>query len=247
MCSQLVSIITPCYNASSYIKETIESVINQTYNNWELIIIDDCSTDNSAEIINSYNDKRIRYFKTETPSGSPALPRNIGISESLGQYIAFLDSDDVWYPHKLETQLRYMSEKGVNFVYSYYRRFYSLDTPGGVIKSPKYANLNSLKWRDYIPMLTILIDKDLLVGITFENRPKEDYIFLLQLFKKGVVAYNTEECVALYRIVPNSRSSNKYEMLKKHYTLLRNEGFNILESCLYTVTHSFSALLKYNK
>lgn len=247
MLSKLVSIITPCYNASLYIKDTIESVLNQTYENWELLVIDDCSTDNSAEIIKSYRDKRIRYYKTEKPSGSPALPRNIGIANSFGQYIAFLDSDDIWYPTKLESQLKYMCENNVDFVYSYYRRFTSLDSPGGVIKSPDYANLSSLKWRDYIPMLTIMLDKKIISEVQFDNKPKEDYIFLLKLFKKGIVAYNTKETVALYRISPNSRSSNKLDMLKKHYALLKNEGFTSLESVIYTFTHCFSAVIKYNR
>ena len=98
-----ISVITPCYNAESTIRETIDSVLRQTFKDWELLIIDDCSTDNSAEIIREYSsrDSRIKYFKTEEKSGSPSTPRNIGIDNASGEYIAFLDADDVWLPDKL--------------------------------------------------------------------------------------------------------------------------------------------------
>ena len=220
---------------------------NQTYSNWELIIIDDCSTDNSAAIIKAFNDNRIKYYKTESPSGSPALPRNIGISKASGEYIAFLDSDDIWLPTKLETQMEFINEHNVDFVYSYYKRFVLIENPGGIIKSPDKANYDSIKKRDYIPMLTILLKKNILHGIEFENRPKEDFIFLLKLFKKGVVAYNTKKCVALYRIAQNSRSSNKYDMFIKHYSILRDEGLSIIASFIYTITHCLAAVIKYSR
>ena len=109
----LVSIITPCYNAEKYLSQTVESVLSQTWQDWELLIIDDCSSDNSMNIIRDYSrrDARVRYFKTEEPSGSPTLPRNIGIENARGRYIAFLDSDDLWLPTKLEEQVNYLNLK----------------------------------------------------------------------------------------------------------------------------------------
>lgn len=243
----MISVITPCYNASAFIEETINSVLSQTYTDWEMIIVDDCSSDNSAEIIRSYFDSRIKYFKTDKPSGSPAKPRNIGIQNAQGEYIAFLDSDDLWLPNKLESQIRFMKIRNVDFVYSYYSRFSTLGKIGGVIKSPDFANYDSIKKRDYIPMLTILLKKRILNGIQFEDRPKEDFVFLLNLFKNGVVGYNTRESVALYRIGQSSRSSNKFDMFKKHYFILRDEGFTIITSFLYTMTHCLAAVLKYSK
>ena len=102
-----ISVITPCYNSGAYIADAIESVIAQSFVNWEMIIVDDCSSDNSAFIINQYSSKdaRIKYFKTDFPSGSPTLPRNIGIKYAKGKYIAFLDSDDIWLPEKLKEQI----------------------------------------------------------------------------------------------------------------------------------------------
>lgn len=249
MTNPLISVVTPCYNAEKYIGKTIESVINQTYQNWEMLVIDDCSTDNSANIVKDYerDDSRIRYIKMPKPSGSPAYPRNVGINESKGEYVAFLDSDDLWLPHKLQSQLDFICKTGASFVYSYCSRFVTLDDIGGVIKSPAIANYNMIKKRDYIPMLTILLKKDLLQNVRFEDRPKEDYVFLLRLFATGITAYNTNESVALYRIVKNSRSSNKISMFYEHYLILRGEGFNPILSFYYTCTHCMAAILKYSK
>lgn len=107
----LVSVVTPCYNAKAYIASTIDSVQKQTYTHWEMLVVDDCSTDNSAEIVKqmAQEDLRIRYLKTEKPSGSPTMPRNIALDNARGQYIAFLDADDLWMPEKLEEQLAFMA------------------------------------------------------------------------------------------------------------------------------------------
>ncbi len=245
--NELVSIITPAYNCAHFIAETIRSVQAQTYPYWEMLIVDDCSTDNSFEIIHSFSDVRIKYYKTESPSGGPAVPRNLGIKYATGNYIAFLDSDDLWLPNKLETQMKYMKEHNVDFVYSYYSRFTTLNKIGGVIKSPDYADYNTIKKRNYIPILTILIRKEILNGITFQNKSNEDYIFLLHLLGTGIKAYNTKEVVALYRVLDNSRSSNKLDMCKQHYLLLRNEGFSPFYSLLYTITHCVAAAIKYSK
>ena len=115
-----VSIVTPCYNAGEYIRETIESVISQTFSDWEMLIVDDCSSDNSVEIIKKMKecDERIRLLKTENNTGTPATPRNIGIEHSRGQYVALLDADDIWYPNKLEEQLNVIRERDCKIVYS---------------------------------------------------------------------------------------------------------------------------------
>lgn len=115
----MISIITPCYNAGKFLPETIDSVLNQTFRDWELLIIDDCSSDNSRQIVEEYalKDSRIRYFRTDTPSGSPSYPRNIGIENSNGEYIAFLDADDIWLPDKLDDQIKFMYSNNYEFVY----------------------------------------------------------------------------------------------------------------------------------
>lgn len=120
----LISIITPCYNAVPFIAQTIESVLTQTYPYWEMLIVDDCSTDRSAEIIQTYvkRDLRIKYFRTDHPSGSPSLPRNIAMEQAQGEYIAFLDSDDAWLPSKLEEQVIFIRSGPYDFIYSDYEK-----------------------------------------------------------------------------------------------------------------------------
>ena len=117
MVDGLVSIIMPSWNTARFIRESIDSVRNQTYTNWELLIVDDCSTDNTDEIVASYSDERIRYFKNKKNSGA-ALTRNRALREARGEWIAVLDSDDLWTPEKLERQLQFMKEN--NYVFSYH-------------------------------------------------------------------------------------------------------------------------------
>lgn len=116
----LVSVITPLYNGAKYIEETIQSVINQNYKNWEMIIVDDCSTDNSRDIVKEFTNKdnRIKLVESETNFGGPARPRNIGLDEAKGQYIAFLDADDIWLPEKIEKQISFIQESKADIVYS---------------------------------------------------------------------------------------------------------------------------------
>lgn len=122
----LVSVITPCYNGANYIAACIESVLAQTLVNWEMLIVDDCSTDNSAEIILSYVKKTREFvFQTNKPSGSPAIPRNIAIDNAKGHYFAFLDCDDLWLPRKLEEQYSYAEANNYLFVYSNYEKITS--------------------------------------------------------------------------------------------------------------------------
>lgn len=148
----LISIITPCYNSGQFIAETIESVLAQTYTNWELLVIDDCSTDNSADIILTYTklDNRIKYLKTENPSGSPTLPRNIGIKMAKGRFIAFLDADDMFLPNKLEKQLKCFDNDKVAIVYSNYEKIaYNGERDNRIIIAPKKLSYHKLLQRLY--------------------------------------------------------------------------------------------------
>lgn len=112
--NELVSIIMPSYNTASFISKTIESVLNQTYKNWELLIVDDCSTDDTDEIVSKYNDKRIVYLKNEKNSGA-AISRNRALRNAKGKWISFLDSDDLWHPTKLEKQIKFMKKMDISF------------------------------------------------------------------------------------------------------------------------------------
>ena len=143
----MISIITPCHNSQIFLGATIQSVLSQTYPNWELIIVDDCSTDNSVDIIQNYarKDDRIKYFRTDKSSGSPTLPRNIGIEHAKGRYIAFLDSDDAWLPDKLEKQVKLFDDERVAIVFSDYEKMSEEgERNNRVIKAPMKVSYKQL-------------------------------------------------------------------------------------------------------
>lgn len=230
----LVTVVTPCYNAAKYLPETIESVISQTYKNWEMIIVDDCSKDNSAEVVNQYHlkDPRVKYAKTPHNTGSPAIPRNIGIEMASGKYIALLDSDDIWYPNKLEEQVKYMEENNACITYT---NGNMMDENGNVTRSiVKQSSVDyrgTLK-RNELSCSAAMFRKDMVGDLKFLNMPKEDFVFWLQLMKKsGATAYNVGGCHYAYRIIANSRSRNKLAIMKQHWNVLRNiENLNIFDA-----------------
>ena len=223
----LVSIITPCYNADKFIAETIESVLSQTYQNWEMLICDDCSTDNSVEIIRAYADKdsRIKLFKTPHNTGTPAEPRNIAIDNAKGYCVAFLDADDVWLPNKLETEVGFMLNGNYEMVYSNYEKIsWEGKRSGRVVIAPKTATYNDMVKSCVVPAcITTMIKRELVGDIRFKTMPKEDYAFWLSIFRKGITAYNTNTLQALYRLTPNSRSSQKLKLISAQWNVLRDE------------------------
>lgn len=169
-----VSIITPCYNAAGTIRDTIESVQLQTFSNWEMIIVDDCSCDNSMAIIEDYaaKDSRIRCFQTDSPSGSPSLPRNIGIEHANGEYIAFLDSDDLWLPDKLEKQMDFIASNHCDFVYSDYEKIdYAGCRSNRVVKMPNCSTFWDVIETCTIPCLTVIISKEIIGKCRFRSIP----------------------------------------------------------------------------
>lgn len=247
----MVSIITPCYNAERYISETINSVLKQTYDDWEMIIVDDCSTDNSATIIQGYakKDNRIKYLKTSAPSGSPAIPRNIGLDNAKGEYVAFLDADDLWLPDKLKLQIEFMQNNQIGFVYSDYEK---IDLEGKrnnrIIRMPKISSFWDVIESCTIPCLTVIIKKKIIDKSRFKNTAKEDFIFWLDILKKNVKAYNSGGVLALYREQPKSRSSNKFLMIKEQWYLLRNiEGVKPVVASYFMMKYLIYGFLKYLK
>lgn len=247
----VVSIITPCYNAESYLSHTIESVLNQSFKDWEMIIVDDCSTDNSQQIIERYSaeDSRIKYFKTDTPSGSPSLPRNIGLDNAKGKYIAFLDADDLWYPDKLEKQLKFMETKAYSFVYSDYEKMnYLGDRNNRLIKMPLSSSFWDVLETCTIPCLTVLMTKNIIGNTRFKSIPKEDFAFWLDILKKGVNAYNIGEVLAIYREQQQSRSSNKLNMIKNQWLVLREiEGVKPVVASYFMFQYLFHGFFKFLK
>ena len=244
-----VSVITPTYNAQQFLNECIQSVINQSYENWELLIVDDCSSDDSASVIQRHmqQDNRIKYFKTSNPSGSPILPRNIGIEKAQGRYIAFLDSDDVWLSNKLETQLK-MFEQYEDMAISFSN--YEKMTENGMrnnrlVLAPAIANYKQLLLGNVIGCLTAVYDTAKVGKVFFQNHPHEDYILWLEILKKGYVARNTNTVEAMYRVRKHSVSSNKLKSLTWQWDIYRNvEKLGLLRSSYYFLNYAYRAFKK---
>lgn len=247
----LISIIVPCYNSEETIRECIESVLCQTFQNWEMLIVDDCSTDNSAEIAKKYADRynKIRFFQTSKPSGSPALPRNIGIEHSSGNYIAFLDSDDIWLPNKLEHQVEFITSHHSELVYSYYEKMtWDGQRNNRIIKTRPFTTYLNLQKSNSIPCLTAVISREAIGETRFKNIPQEDFCFWLDILKKGIVAYNTKTLVACYRLSKNSRSQNKLAMFKGYWNVIRHEQkLGIVKSCANMVPYTLIGIYKHLK
>lgn len=244
----MTSIITPCYNASRFLHDCIRSLIAQTYTDWELLIVDDCSTDNSADIIREYavQDGRIRYLKTEKPSGSPVLPRNIGIKHARGRYIAFLDSDDAWMPTKLEEQMKLFEDEETCIVYSNYEKITEKgERNGRFVIAPPMVTYHRLLKGNVIGNLTGIYDTGKVGKIYCRNIPHEDYVVWLSILKQGYIARNTNTVNALYRIRKSSVSGNKKKVLLWQWNIYRNiEQLSVLKSVYYFLNYAYRAFKK---
>lgn len=247
--NELISVVIPVYNAEIFLNESLQSVITQTYQDWELLVIDDCSTDNSASIIKQYveQDSRIRYFKTDRPSGSPTLPRNIGIEHARGRYIAFLDSDDAWLPNKLERQMAMFEKyKDMAICFSNYEKMAENgERNDRIIKAPERVTYKQLLLGNVIGCLTAVYDTEKVGKMYFSNHSHEDYILWLSILKRGYVARNTGTVEALYRVRGHSVSSNKLKTLSWQWDIYRHvEGISLLKSAYYFANYACRAVRK---
>lgn len=202
MRSDLVSVIIPCYNGARYIAQCIESVRSQTYPHWEILVADDCSTDNSAMIIQEYcsRDSRIRYCKTNSASGSPAIPRNLAIDQAKGRFLTFLDCDDLWLPKKLEEQIVCKQKTNAAIIFSNYEKM-SEDgiRSQRIVIAPSEINYRRLYYGNVLGCLTVFIDINITGKFHFEKLHHEDYIAWLELLKRFGPAVNTNTVNACYR------------------------------------------------
>lgn len=245
----LVSIITPMYNSEKYIGKTIESVLNQTYKNWEMLIINDCSTDNGADIVKKYQklDKRIKLFNNSINKGV-SYSRNYGIEIATGKYIAFLDSDDLWKNNKLQKQISFMEENDIILSYSAYEKINEDGSKRGIIKVPKVLDYTELLKNCLIGLLTSVYRKEDLRDFRFSDNKCEDYIFWLEILKIIKNAYGIEEPLAQYRVVKNSRSGNKIKIIKFHWYIYRKiEKLNIFLAAYYYIIYIFRGIKRYRK
>ena len=241
MYNPLISIITPNYNNSKYISETINSVLAQTYVNWEMIIIDDCSTDDSYEIAKKYsnNDIRIKVYRMDHNEGS-ALCRNKAIELSQGEYLAFLDSDDLWFPEKLQKHLKFMQINDSDFSFTEYEH---IDNEGNRInkkaKAIKHLTYRKLLYHNFIGCLTVIIKQNLDNKIYGPDiKINTDYGLFLQYLKtcKNALGYN--ECLSKYRIRNKSLSKNtKQKIFSFYFLFIKIENINLIKSIFYMITN----------
>lgn len=239
----LVSIITPVYNAERFLVDTIKSIQNQTYKNWELVLVDDCSKDKSSDMIKKFqaNDDRIRYIKLEKNSGA-SVSRNTGIKNAKGRFIAFVDSDDIWQPEKLKIQIEYMLENKLGFTFTSYR-YMKEDgrLTKKVAKAPKKINYKGLLKNTIIGCSTVVIDKEIVGEFSMPLvRRGQDTATWLQILKTQDYAYGIEKDLVNYRLVGDSLSSNKIKALKRTWNTYRNvEKLSVLKSsyvfCFYVI------------
>ena len=233
----LVSIIMPSYNTAEYIKESILSVLNQTYTNWELIIVDDCSTDNTDDVVAEFSDERICCLKNEKNSGA-AISRNRALREAKGKWIAFLDSDDVWHPEKLERQIRFMEENGYSFSYTNYSEIDEQSRPlGRTVTGPKRITKTGMFNYCWPGCLTVMYDASVVGLIQIEDiRKNNDYAMWLKVCRKAD-CYLLDDVLAEYRKRRGSISRHGYiSLIQWHYKLFREaEKRNPAISAVLTV------------
>lgn len=252
---ELVSIITPMYKGASFVGETIQSVQAQSYCNWEMIIVDDCSPDGGAGIakVKKFaSDPRIRLIASKENRGSSGA-RNIAIKEAKGRYIAFLDSDDIWHPEFLASQLRFMKEKDAPLVYSSYRRIdentkEELLSPFIVPEKVTYKSL--LKTCPIFPS-TAIYDTVKTPKIYFNEElgsMRDDYVYWLKMLKSIPEGYGNKEILVDYRMRKSSVTGNKKKVIRPQWNVLyKVEKLGLIPSLYYLTCWAWISFLKYRK
>ncbi len=249
MHNPLISIILPAYNAQNFIAATIESVLGQSYLNWELIVVDDGSTDQTQLIIESYKqkDERIVVVSNKQNSGV-AHTRNTGLRYAKGEYIAFIDSDDTWVKDKLAVQHQFMSSLFVSLSYTAYDR-YKNGVYLNTVVPPEYADYARLLNGNCIGLSTVMLRRDLIGDISFVNTGHEDYIFWLDIFRrKSIVA----RCVlpisqpwVRYNVHDSSLSANKFKALLWQWHIYRKVlKIGVFQSAYHLFRYAIQAVRK---
>lgn len=258
MQEKLVSIIVPVYNAGAYIEETIRMVEKQTYQEWELILVDDCSLDNSKAVIEEYLQKRnsleesmrrqeIRLLVKQQNEGA-AMARNTGMEAAKGRYIAFLDADDIWLSKKLSKEMTFMEKQQASFVFSAYEfGDENAKGTGKIVHVPEKLTYRRALSRTVIFTTTVLLDRKKIPAelLSMPNVKSEDTAFWWKLLKNGIVACGLDEVLAIYRRPAKSLSSNKWEAIKRIWNLYRRqEQLPVIAAAYYFVFWAMRATLR---
>lgn len=249
---QSVSVVMPAYNAANYIRRTIQSLQAQTYTDWELVVVDDCSKDATREVVAGFaeEDSRIRLLSLDKNFGGPGGPRNVGIQNASYEFIAFLDADDIWHPKKLEIQVPILIDRDVGIVCSQIIDFYDESTIS--FQDPyafrtKVVSSISQRLRNQVPTSSVLVKRELALAHPFNEdssyRAVEDYDTWLRILAEGSKCIKVLSPLVHYRKVEGQISGSKFEMLKKvlmvHQTA---DDVGALGAYFYTLTHLLGAL-----
>ncbi|MBR4678304.1 MAG: glycosyltransferase family 2 protein [Bacteroidales bacterium] len=243
-----VSIITPCHNSGKFISDTINSVLLQTFSDWEMLITDDCSTDNSVEIIETFVEKgnRIKLIKSDKNLGG-AGARNLAIRQAQGKFIAFLGSDDIWEKEKLERQIIFMGKNNYAFSFSQY---YIMDEQGNktekIIQVPKSIDYKHYLSNTIIGCLTVVIDREKTGNFEMPLiKSSHDMALWLLIMRRGFQAFGMQEILAGYRIVSNSNTAKKWKAAKDVWKVYRKyEKLSLLYSAYCFIGYVFHAIRK---
>lgn len=243
----LVSIIMPNYNSEKYLEDTIKSILAQTYPNWELLFVDDCSTDNSLSIIEHFKDDRIRVFRNDKNCGA-AVSRNIALEHACGRWIAFLDSDDLWHQDKLSLQISFMLKNKCAFSFTHYY----FDRNDGKLSefapSKDLYDYKTILKHCYIACPTVMYDISILgkVYMPTEAVKREDFGCWLKVLKQGFKAYCFHYPLTTVKIHAGSVSYNKFKMIKYQWRVYRKiENISFFKSIYYLACWAVKGLLKY--
>lgn len=243
----LVTVVTPSYNAEKYLAHTIESVLAQTYQNWEMLIVDDCSPDNANELIEHYakKDSRIKLIILEE-NGGAAVARNKAIELAKGRYIAFLDSDDRWLPHKLETQINFMRQKKVAFSYAAYEKLNEQGAVIGAVGVPEKVSYSDLLKVCSIGCLTAMYDTQKLGKVYMPLiRKRQDLGLWLRILKKEPYAYGVQEVLGQYQLRSDSISASKRSAAQYTWRLYREvEGLSFVVALYYFSFYAVNGVLR---
>jgi len=247
MDKEKVSIIVPMYNAEKFIGKTIESVLSQTYENWEMLIMNDVSTDNSLAVVSEFakKDDRIKVVNTKKNMGV-VKGRNYLIDLASGKYIAFLDADDYWHSEKLEKQVQFMEEKNAGISCTEYTRVRENGEKINEVVIKSEISYTDMLKNNYLGCLTVMYDVEKVGKRYFKELEKnEDYVLWLEIVKDVKIIYGLKENLAYYRVLDNSRSSNKVKTAKVRWEIYRKvEKLSLLKSIYYFLHYVVRAVLK---
>ena len=241
-----VSIVMPMYNALPYLKGSVDSVLKQTYSNWELLIVDDCSSDGSSDVAHEFecSDLRIRHIKNSKNLGV-AETRNVALNMAIGDVIAFLDSDDCWLPHKLELQIKYMCESKAFITYSTYARYSETGAFLGTVYPKEIIGFNDMLYRNQIGNLTGMYLRSAIPTLRFKNTGHEDYLFWAEAIRAVGTASLTpsDKPLAKYLVRENSLSGNKLKAALWQWNNYRaNLKLSVIKSVYYFSCYAFSSV-----